>query len=582
MGEARRLVACLALTAVGTVAACNTSQESPPVVRGQTASSSAGVTKPSDDSIRAAIAVRLATDLRPLAVDSAMWRTVQRVYDAGEDAPIWVPGARLGPRAVALGDVFEQLPDEGLRLKEYPLSLVRKSLVRLAAKRSDTERLAEADIALTAAYVALGTDLLTGQIDPHTVTTRWHIEAPAPNVAAVLIDALEAPTFDGTLNRLRPQGTGYDMLRHSLARYRSLAERSWPGFPLPGPTTLHPNDTTDLTRIAPLRARLRALAYADQAASVPPMDDTLASGELHAVYDSTLAAEVADYQARHGLTPDSVLGVNTLTSLNRPIAARAQQTAANLERLRWLPRELGTRFLLVNVPAFRLTAYDSSAEALSMKVVVGAEYDARTTPVFSDSMTYVVFRPYWNVPERIAANELWPKEREDSTFFARNGYERVNASWGSYVRQRPGDTNALGLVKFIFPNDFHVYLHDTPETALFSQTVRAFSHGCIRVERPDALAAYVLGWPLDSVHDAMQSGPNNHRANLDRKLPVYIAYFTAYAHGDAVRFARDIYDRDGPLIRAMDGAVLPADAELRAAREIRRVAHELVGLADGA
>ena len=178
------------------------------------------------------------------------------------------------------------------------------------------------------------------------------------------------------------------------------------------------------------------------------------------VYDRAIAGAVASYQERHGLKVDSVLGTNTLASLNRPAEFRLRQIVANLERQRWLPRERGNRFVVVNIPSFRLRAYDGGREVLSMKVVVGAEYDARATPVFSDSMEYIVFRPYWNVPQGIASRELWPKQRRDSTYFRRNGYEVVHANWGTYVRQKPAVANALGQAKFIFPNDHSIYLDD--------------------------------------------------------------------------------------------------------------------------
>jgi murein L,D-transpeptidase YcbB/YkuD len=197
-----------------------------------------------------------------------------------------------------------------------------------------------------------------------------------------------------------------------------------------------------------------------------------------------------------------------------------------------------------------------------MNVVVGAEYGGRTTPVFSDSMAYVVFRPYWNVPQGIAARELWPAQRRDPSYFRRNGYEVVRASWGTYVRQQPGPGNALGQAKFIFPNDFAIYLHDTPAKGLFAERVRAFSHGCIRVEHPDQLARFVLGpqgWDLDRVRDAMERGENDTRVYLDRKLPVYIVYFTTFTRDGELHFANDVYDRDDALVRAMRETVgMPA------------------------
>jgi len=257
--------------------------------------------------------------------------------------------------------------------------------------------------------------------------------------------------------------------------------------------------------------------------------------------------------------------------MNRSASDRLRQIAANLERHRWLPRDRGDRYVIVNVPAFRLRAFDGGREVLSMNVVVGAEYGGRSTPVFSDSMAYVVFRPYWNVPAGIASRELWPKQRADRGYFARNGYESVRASWGSYVRQKPGGDNALGLVKFIFPNDFAIYLHDTPSQALFSERVRAASHGCIRVEHPDALARFVLGWDLERIQAAMRTGPDDQRVYLDTKLPVYIVYLTAYAGDGKVQFADDIYLRDAVVMRAVGAGAFPSDEARRAVEALDRV-----------
>jgi len=193
-----------------------------------------------------------------------------------------------------------------------------------------------------------------------------------------------------------------------------------------------------------------------------------------------------------------------LRTVNR---ARLGQIAANLERHRWLPRTLGGdggRYVVANVPAFRLTAYEGEKKALEMKVVVGKDYEDRKTPVFADSMQTVVFRPYWNITDSIAAKETWPKIRANPGYMEEEQLETYTEGGKTRLRQKPGEKNSLGLVKFLFPNTFNIYLHDTPSRTLFQKDVRAFSHGCIRLERPAELAAWVLGWPVDSVRRAMQ------------------------------------------------------------------------------
>jgi murein L,D-transpeptidase YcbB/YkuD len=256
---------------------------------------------------------------------------------------------------------------------------------------------------------------------------------------------------------------------------------------------------------------------------------------------------LARWQDHHDLDVDGKLGRVTLAALNVPASERVRQIALNMERHRWLPRTLGQRYVYVNVPAFRLDAFDSGQRVLSMKVVVGAEYDGRDTPVFSDVMRWVVFRPYWKPTERILKTEILPKIKSDPEYLARNDMEYGREAGARVLRQRPGAHNSLGLVKFVFPNDYDIYLHDTNQKSLFTKSVRAASHGCIRLEQPDKLAEYVLGWAPDSVKSAMEAGKDNRTVALSSKLPVYIVYFTSYERDGQLHFADDVYRRDEGL-----------------------------------
>jgi murein L,D-transpeptidase YcbB/YkuD len=244
------------------------------------------------------------------------------------------------------------------------------------------------------------------------------------------------------------------------------------------------------------------------------------------------------------------------------------QIAANLERMRWLPRSLGNRYIFVNVPEFRLEAHDSGKTALEMKVIVGKDYEDKATPVFADSMETVVFRPYWNVTPDIAAKEIFPK---GPGYLAAENMETYQEGGQTRIRQRPGGKNALGLVKFLFPNDFNIYLHDTPNHELFNKDIRAFSHGCIRVEKPDELASWVLGWPVDKVH-AEEQGQDDHGVKLPKKLPVYITYFTTYMRDGQVWFGNDLYDRDDALVSATWKAAAPSAQTTAAIQALRRIA----------
>jgi L,D-transpeptidase YcbB len=301
-----------------------------------------------------------------------------------------------------------------------------------------------------------------------------------------------------------------------------------------------------------------------------------------AAASDTLEGPVLDalrrFQSRHGLAPDGILGRATLAALNVPLSRRVLQLEFSLERLRWLPDLTRGRFIAVNIPTFQLWAWDSvnadGAPTLGMNVIVGQAALNTRTPVFVEEMRYVIFRPYWNVPPGILRNEVLPAIRSDSTYLRRNDMEIVLgpgddairvaetpdnltllAQGQLRVRQRPGPRNALGLVKFMFPNDENVYLHDTPAPELFSRARRDFSHGCVRIERPVDLAVWALrdvaGWDRDRIDQAMRDGRST-RVNLRTPIPVLLFYTTAIVQPDGTpQFYEDLYDHDARLERAL-------------------------------
>ena len=501
------------------------------------------------DSVAAAVARRLRGARQP-GVDDRAWRRVGRLYSARSFAPVWfAPDGRLDHRAAVVTDALARADADGLRPSDYPLQALAGELEHLPESRS-LERIAHAEVLLTSALAMYAEDLLTGRLNPRAIESAWRIDPKVVDVDSALAATLgageggaaegAARDFGSALQRLRPQAEGYAELVNALAHYRELARRGgWPT--VGGGPAIRPGDTS--ARAPALRRRLTTEGYLPSDA---PLDTALR-------YDGPLPVAVARLQARHGLEVDSVVGPRTLAVMNVPVERRVRQIEASLERLRWLPPHLGDRYVFVNIPAFRLDAFDEGRRVLSMRVIVGADYGRRATPIFSDSMRYVVFNPYWNVPGGIAARELWPAQRQDPSYFGRNGYEVVRASWGTYVRQRPGPGNALGRVKFIFPNDYNVYLHDTPARELFAEGVRAFSHGCIRVERPLDLARFALGpqgWDSAAVAEAVAAG-DRRRVDLREKLPVYIVYLTAFVRDGAVAFRNDLYDYDARILRAL-------------------------------
>ena len=327
---------------------------------------------------------------------------------------------------------------------------------------------------------------------------------------------------------------------------------------------MKPGEKMAAARITALRQRLAAEGFA------PPASPSNAQPAPN-VYDRALAAAVANFQAHHGIVVDSMLGKETVDALNQSAVYRASQIAANLERLRWLPRTFGSRYIYVNVPAFRLEAYDKGQKALDMKVIVGQDYEDKATPVFSDVMETVVFRPYWNVTPDIAAKEIFPKMNADPGYLAAHHYELYQEGGETRVRQKPGDDNSLGLVKFLFPNDFNIYLHDTPNHELFEKDVRAFSHGCIRVQGPSELAQWVLGWDAAKV-DAAMHGSDKNTVKVPQKIPVYIVYGTAYIRDGQLYFGNDLYDRDDKLVDQVMRGALPKPETVQAVQALRRIA----------
>lgn len=327
-----------------------------------------------------------------------------------------------------------------------------------------------------------------------------------------------------------PPHEGYERLQQALERYRQVAGRGEPEPVPPGPT-LKPG--AEGNRVAALRARLAMAAEAEAAAPLPSTDRP-------EVFDVSLEMAVLAFQERHGLPADGIAGPSTLAELNRTAEDQIRKIEVNLERWRRLPPDLGERHILVNIAAFRLDAIEDGRSVLDMRVIVGQRHTR--TPVLSSAIERVVLNPSWYVPASIASKELWPKGR---SYLRRNGYQVLP---GGKLVQRPGAGNSLGRVKFQFPNRFRVYLHDTPTRSLFDRTVRAFSHGCVRIERPAELAVWALRddprWTPEEIQAVIDSGRET-AVTLPEPIPVHIAYWTAWVDDyGALRFGRDVYDLD--------------------------------------
>lgn len=498
--------------------------------------------------LHAAIATRIGTDDRPGWVTTGRWQRVRMAYQRFGNGPLWLEAGGVQARANALLDAIRAAPEHALDTTAYPISDIERVID--AKRLTDTASagtIADADVLLTSAYVAYAADMLAGQVDPKTVSQAWFVPASPQELDSAIVRSIEGGDMKASLAAMAPQGPEYEALKTAYARYRRVAAAGgWPTI----------EQKRDSATLAALHARLAAEFEFDAADAARAVDSTVDAGFLanrhmnRPARDSHIGELVAELQRRHGLEPTGRLNDATLAALNVSAAERAEQIGANLERHRWLPRYLGSRYVYVNVPSFVLTAYDSGKTALEMKVVVGEEYEGRTTPVFSDSMEVVVFRPYWNITPDIQRKEIAPKVARDPGYLARNNMEYWSDKGVTRIRQKPGEKNSLGLVKFLFPNDFNIYLHDTPAKALFQQTDRAASHGCIRLERPAELAEWVLGWPPEKVQAAMHAA-NSQGIRLPQKIPVYIVYFTVYTRDGELYFGGDVYGRDEKLKEAV-------------------------------
>jgi murein L,D-transpeptidase YcbB/YkuD len=511
-------------------------------------------------SLAPAIAARIAEAQRPAWVTPERWRRVSALYASYDNSPLWLEEGGVKERTTALLDAIRRAPDEALDTSGYPLDALERVVnTNRITDTASAQTIADADVLLTSAYVAYASDMLIGQVTPSKVSQNWHTGSGVAERDSAVTHALEEPDMAAALAQMAPQDPDYAALKTAYARYKRVAAAGgWPTV------TSTMSDADALAAVHARHVSEMTDSTADRSDSAAAADTTPTVEELKADQPKArhrrapLAAEILRFQQHHGLEPTGRLNKETLDALNIPADARVLQIAANLERHRWLPRTLGSRYVYVNVPAFRLDAYDSGQKRLTMKVVVGSEFQGRATPTFSDSMEVAVFRPYWNITPDIQAKEVGPKaasnpgwlESQDMEYYRDGGVERI--------RQRPGDKNALGLVKFLFPNDFNIYLHDTPAKALFAKTDRAASHGCIRLEKPAELAQWVLDWDAGKVQQAMHDGPDNHTVRLPRKIPVYIVYFTAYMRDGELYFGDDLYGRDQSLEQQLRESVRAA------------------------
>jgi len=478
----------------------------------------------------------------------------------------WSSHEHLTPQALKFMDVLKDCRSLGLVPEDYGITALAALAGHLQDATATEAQWRDFDDRLSLAAARLLTHLHYGRVDPTAAGFDLPARRADLDIPAAVTALATAPDPEPVLRDVEPQFYHYTLLKAALAQYRALAARpALTELPPPGAKALHPGD--DYAGAPALRALLLALgdlSGADPGASAR-------AGGLR--LDPYLVEGIKRFQQRHGLMQDGALGARTFAALTTPMSARVRQIELTLERWRWLPR-LESPPIIVNIPQFQLFAFRTTADRLAdieqMPVIVGKSYPRTRTPVFVGTLRYVIFHPYWDIPHGITVREMLPELRSHPDYLRRNHIEVVRgetlaaeqeptpatlaglASGRLRLRQRPGDDNALGPIKFVLPNVHDVYLHGTPAHQLFSQSRRAFSHGCIRVADPVALAAYVLRnnpgqWDAQKIMAAMQDS-QTQRVTLTRPIKVMILYATALAtEAGPVDFFDDVYGNDRRL-----------------------------------
>jgi murein L,D-transpeptidase YcbB/YkuD len=489
-----------------------------------------------------------------------LWKLTQTFYEKRGHQPAWIEDAAPRPQMEALSKALWAAEHEGLDPQLYNVSLLdarrhEASKGFLTKQGFNPAEAGTLDVWLTYLYLKYSSDLADGLSDLAKADPTWKIVPEKFDPLAHLEQALEQGNITESLDALKPENEQYKSMRQALAEYRRVAKNGGWGT-VPANLKLKPNQN---------HAGVPALAK--RLAATGDYEGTVPADGQPAAYSPELVEAVKRFQRRHGLQDDGIVGAPTVAELNVPVDQRIAQLELNLERWRWLPNDLGERHILVNIPEYRLEVWEGNKVPLTMRVVVGKE-DTQT-PIFADTMTHIVFSPYWNVPPDIAQGETLPSVMSDPTFLQRQNMEVVDKS-GNVLdpsmidlsdpsayrfRQRPGASNSLGLVKFMFPNQFNVYLHDTPADSLFARATRSYSHGCVRVEQPTQLAEYLLRdqpeWTSARINEAMHAGEEKH-VKLKTPIPVYLGYWTARVSPDGiVQFRKDIYNVDSRLTKLL-------------------------------
>ncbi len=507
--------------------------------------------------------IAITNHLDALALAENEQNILEDFYTLNNNHPMWLDGDRINRNAQ---DLFENLGmawTDGLDATDYDTDQIEKAADKIAQLGADDPRLPELyarlDIMLTRAWFAYAKDLQEGIVDPSIYSPGWKNIKQQVNLPELLTKALKKHQIPQSFDELRPQDIQYNRLRNYLAKLIKTQENG--GWPLPGFfETLETGDSS--THAVAVRKLL--LATGD----LQPKDTT----NLSPLFDEELEMAVTAFQQRHGLKPDGIIGKNTQEAMNKNVDYRIKQLAVNLERMRWLPHLHDKEHIVVNIPEFVLRSYRNNKVKAQMNVVVGNV--SNPTPILLNTIKYIVFNPTWNVPPSITRREMVTKMKSDSSYLEKNQYVLLKGSYVSrdtinpadvdwseitadnfpyHVVQKPGRINALGKVKFLFPNDQNIYLHDTPSKSLFQQYERGYSHGCVRLQEPERLALHLLEKQMTEkeLREIIASGKTT-TVELRQKPIIYFIYQTAWVDDNQqINFRKDIYSFDEKMMEML-------------------------------
>lgn len=489
--------------------------------------------------------------------------SLSKFYNGASFQPVWVNDQGPLPLATDLIRALRNSPSEGLRPEYYHSTrideIVRETGV---AKKTSAQRLAELDALCTDAFLTYGADIKNGRINPARLYAEKYPSTKRADVISALKQAVATKDIAKALAALEPEHLGYGYLQKGLAEYRAIEARGgWPHVPEGPPLRPGMRDrrVADIQKRLFVTGDLRIMVNVDQD-----------------LYSAEIENAVREFQLRHGLEDDAVVGPETIREMNVTVRQRIRQIELNLERWRWLPPISEGRFILVNVTNFHLDVFENFSPVLSMRVVVGKPF--WDTPAFKSTLTRIVFNPTWNVPKKIAFEEVIPNILRKQGYLEKNKISVIAKIKGEHTildpseidwaninedninfrfRQAPGPKNPLGSMKFIFSNSFEVYLHDTPSGGLFGRNVRTFSHGCIRIEKPMELALYLLRdspeWTAEKIRSVLDTDEITP-VTLKEPIDIHLLYLTAWVTEDGtMQFRRDFYERDEPLEKALSG-----------------------------